>query len=225
MSASRFAAGALAGLVAVGPAPTPAADAPVRSWELADGPFVATATVRVGGALRDGADARFTVEKGGLVTVSVHVCGPSAACPANVSPPAPAPNPSPIGTASEPSGLLVSAHLTADPGAFTEVGGGFVGEQAVGPFDTTTWSWTLRAAASGDHVLAVQVTARRVSDLGPVGAGETVEIAVQTAPTVRDFLTRRTRSIGPAALAVVLVVALITITAVLVIRRRRMRQG
>ena len=67
--------------------------------------------------------------------------------------------------------------------------------------------------------------ARRVTDLAPAGDGQTVEIAVQVLPTVRDFLTRRTRSVGPAALAVVLVVALITITAVLVIRRRRMREG
>ena len=218
MTASRFAAGVFAALVSLGPAPTPAADAPVRSWEIDDGPFVATATVRVGGATRDGGDARFTVEKGALVTVSAQVCGPSAEC-ANGGP---APATSPIGTASEPSGLLVAAELLFDAGSFTEVGGGFTGEQTVGPFDTVTWSWTLRAAGSGDHVIAVQVAARRVTDLATVD-GQTVEIAVQIVPTVRDFLTRRAYSLGPALGGGLAVVALITLGVVLVIRRRRMR--
>jgi hypothetical protein len=220
MTASRFAAGVLAALVSLVPAPTPAADAPVRSWEIDGGPFVATATVRVGGATRAGGDARFTVAKGALVTVSAQVCGPSAEC-ANGGP---APATSPIGTASEPSGLLVAAELLFDAGSFTEVGGGFTGEQTVGPFDTVTWSWTLRAAGSGDHVIAVQVAARRVTDSATVD-GQTVEIAVQVVPTVRDFLTRRAYSLGPALGGGLAVVALITLGVVLVIRRRRMREG
>jgi hypothetical protein len=199
-------------------------DPPVRSWNLVDKTFVATATVRVGGATpEDGADARFTVEQGDLVTVSVQVCGPSAACPTTGGTSTPGPRPSPIGNASEPSGLNVAAHLTADARAFTQVGGGFAGGQTVGPFDTATWTWTLRADRRGNHVLAVQVTARRVSDGAPVGDGETVEMAVRTGASIGEFLTRRALAIGP-AVGGLAAVALITLGVVVVIRRRRMRE-
>ena len=205
----------LVALMALTPAP---ADEPVRTWELVDGPFVATATVRVGGVERDGEGARFTVEQGGLVTVTVHVCGPSAACTTGV----PAPAPSPIGSASEPSGLFVAAHLTADETAFTLVGGGFTGEQQVGPFDQASWSWTLRADGRGEHVLAVQVPAWRVTDRTLVGDGTPVELAVNTAPTVRDLLGRRAGVLGP-GLAVLLALALAATGVGLYLRRRATR--
>ena len=222
MVRSRLVAPLLAGMLSLAPV-SPSPDL-VRAWEFADGPFVADATVRLGGAVRDGAGARFTVEKGGLITVAVQVCGPSAACPADGGTPALTPHPSPIGNAVEPSGLFVAAHLTADPRAFTVVGGGFEGEQTVGAWDTATWSWTLRADARGEHVLAVQVAAWRVTDRTLVGDGAPVEMAVETSATVRDLVQRRIGAGWP-GLALLFAVVIVTIAAVLVVRRRRVRQG
>jgi hypothetical protein len=201
-------------------APTPATGNVVRTWELVDGPFVATATVGVGGVEREGEGARFTVEKGGHVTVTVDVCGPSAPCTTGVS----APAPSPIGMATEPSGLRVAAHLTADPTAFSVVGGGFTGEQMVGQWAHAAWSWTLRADAAGEHVVAVQVAAWRVNDGELVGDGKPVEFALQTANTVRDFLGRRVRLFGP-GLGVLVAVALAATGLGIYLRRRATRSS
>ena len=118
----------------------------------------------------------------------------------------------------------VAAHLTADPKAFTVVGGGFTGEQTVGQFDHAAWSWTLRADAAGEHIVAVQVAAWRVTDGELVGDGKPVEFALQTSNTVRDFLGRRAGLLGP-GLAVFAAVALVATVLGIYLRRRATRSS